>query len=70
MTTMAHANGRPQRTTHSSRPAAFAGNIAARAHLGAIKRFFGGVLAVLLAGSAVAGIMALKTADYLSHFAR
>ena len=44
------------------------GEITARAHLRAIKRFLAGVLVALLAGGAVAAVIALKTAYYLAHF--
>jgi hypothetical protein len=39
-----------------------------RAHLAAIKRFFGCALAILLACSALAAAGALKAAVFLSHF--
>ena len=42
--------------------------ISARAHLGAIRRFFRGVVVVLVAGAAVTAVMAVKTAYFLSHF--
>jgi len=38
------------------------------AHLGAIKRFYAGVLTALLATAAVVGAMALKGIYFLSHF--
>jgi hypothetical protein len=40
----------------------------AAAHLATIKRFCLGALAILLGGSAVAAIMALKIAIYLPRF--
>ena len=40
----------------------------AAAHLATIKRFFLGVLTILVAGTAVAAIMALKIAIYLPRF--
>jgi hypothetical protein len=40
----------------------------AAAHLAAIRRFCLGILAILLGGSAVAAIMALKIAVYLPRF--
>jgi hypothetical protein len=39
-----------------------------RAHLAAIKRFFGCALAILVACSALAAVGALKAAVFLSHF--
>ena len=39
-----------------------------RAHLAAIKRFFGCALAILLACSALAAVGGLKAAVYLAHF--
>jgi hypothetical protein len=42
--------------------------IAARAHLGAIRRFFRGVVAVLAVAAAVTAVMAVKTGYFLSHF--
>jgi hypothetical protein len=38
------------------------------AHLGATKRFFTGVISILVATAAVAGVIAMKSAFYLSHF--
>jgi hypothetical protein len=40
----------------------------AAAHLATIKRYFLGALTILVAGSAVAAIMALKIAIYLPRF--
>ncbi len=59
--TMSMHTGRREPTARSFAPVA-------RDHLGATKRFFTGVLIVLLAGAAVAAAMTLKTAYYLSHF--
>ena len=68
MTMLMHTHNRPQRTTRSFAPQGPTANIAARVHLRAIKRFLVGGLVVLLAGAAVAAVIALKTAYYLVHF--
>jgi len=64
-----HSNG-PSSRTH--RPAGGAGTPAhigaAAAQLAAIRRLLGITCAILMAGGAVAGIIALKAAIYLSHF--
>jgi hypothetical protein len=52
----------PLRDQNSLRPDS------AAAHLAAIRRLCLGVLAILLGGSAVAAIMALKIAAYLPRF--
>jgi hypothetical protein len=52
----------PLRDQNSLRPGG------AATHLAAIRRFCLGVLAILLGGSAVAAIMALKIAVYLPRF--
>jgi hypothetical protein len=66
MTLLTHT-GRPfERVLYSSAKREPTG--AANAHLAMIKRFCVIALTSLLALSAVGGIIALKTAAYLSHF--
>jgi Trk K+ transport system NAD-binding subunit len=68
VTILMDACDRLDQRTRSTEARVVAGNISAGAHLGAIKRFFTGVLIAVLAEAAVAAVMALKTAYYLSHF--
>jgi hypothetical protein len=67
MTMLTHAGGRSGPTSHLSggRDAARAGG--ASAHMAMLKRFCMGALATLIVGSAVVGIIALKTAVALSR---
>jgi urea transporter len=68
MTMLTHLGGPFKRAPYSSgkREAAVSGT--AQAHLAVIKRFGICVLMALLVGSAVAGVMALKAAVFLSRF--
>jgi hypothetical protein len=67
MTMLTHSRGRFERVLYSSgrRDNVRAG--AAQAHLATIKRFCVCALTVLVAGGAVAAVIALKTAVYLSR---
>ena len=65
MTMLTHTRGPFERAYHSLAKRDTVGAGAAKAHLAMIKRFCLGALAILLAGSAVAAIMALKIAIYL-----
>jgi hypothetical protein len=38
------------------------------AHVGAVKRIFAAAVSILVAMAAVAGVIALKSVHYLSHF--
>jgi hypothetical protein len=68
MTMLTHTRGPFERAAYSSARRDRVGAGAAKAHLAMIKRFCLGVLTILLAGSAVATIMALKIAIYLPRF--
>jgi hypothetical protein len=67
MTMLTHAHGPLDRIVRPSGPRARSGTHGA-AHLVAIKRFFAGVLTVLVATAAAAGVVALKGVYFLSHF--
>jgi hypothetical protein len=60
MTMLTHARGRLQRPTYSPRRQDAPAADAADAHLVMIKRFCMCALTILLAGGALAGIIALK----------
>lgn len=63
-----HASGRSLRAyCHAEGAGAPAHPGAAEARLAAIRRLLGAAFAILLAAGALAGIIALKTAIYLSH---
>lgn len=63
MTMLTHLHGPlGQAVRHSD------GRTNSAAHLGAIKRFFAGVLSVLAATAAIAGAMAMKGVYFVSHF--
>ena len=66
MTLINHIGGPFERAPYSSAKRAQTG--AANLHLATIKRVSLIALTALLASSAVGGIIALKTAAYLSHF--
>ncbi len=66
MTMLTHA-GPLEPASHSSGGRGAAGTGAANAHLAMIKRFCLSALTVLIVGSVVAGIIALKAAIYLSR---
>ena len=68
MTVLTHTRGPLERARHplENRTDVRAGSAAAR--LAIIKQFCLGVLTILVAGSAVAAIMALKIAIYLPRF--
>jgi hypothetical protein len=68
MTMLTHTRGPFERARYSRRDTVGAGT--AKAHLAMIKRFCLGALTILLAGTAVAAIMALKIAIYLPLFIR
>jgi hypothetical protein len=67
MTMLTHTGGpvEPARHSSSARDAAETGATTAR--MATIKRFWMSVLAVLIAGGALAGIIALKAAIFLSR---
>jgi hypothetical protein len=67
MTILTHDNRRGE-MARPSKGRTFPDAQGARAHLGAIKRFFAGVLVVLAATAAAAAAMALKSVYFLSHF--
>ena len=68
MTMLTHARGPFERARYPLESRSDVHASSAAAHLATIKRFFLGALAILLAGSAVAAIMALKIAVYLPRF--
>jgi hypothetical protein len=70
MTMLTHIRGPFERARYSSAGRDTVGAGAAKAHLAMIKRFCLGALTILLAGTAVAAIMALKIAIYLPLFIR
>jgi hypothetical protein len=65
MTMLTHIRGPFERARNSSAGRDTVGAGAAKAHLAMIKRFCLGALTILLVGTAVAAIMALKIAIYL-----
>ena len=65
MTMLTHTRGPFERAGHLLESRGSLGANNAAAHLATIKRFCLGALTILLAGSAVAAIMALKIAVYL-----
>jgi hypothetical protein len=65
MTMLTHTRGPFERVRYSPESRSDVRASRAAAHLAAIKRFCLGALTTLLAGSAVAAIMALKIAIYL-----
>jgi hypothetical protein len=68
MTMLTHPRGRFERARYPLESRSDVRASRAAAHLAAIKRFSLGALTILLAGSAVAAIMALKIAIYLPRF--
>jgi hypothetical protein len=60
MTMLTHTHNPPNRPPYSPERQNAAGAEAAKAHLGMIKRFCMCALTVLLAGGALAGIIALR----------
>jgi len=68
MTMLTHTRGPFEWARYSSARRDTVGAGAAKAHLAMIKRFCLGALTILLAGTAVAAIMALKIAIYLPLF--
>jgi hypothetical protein len=68
MTTLAHTGASFKPARYSSGGRTMAGTATANAHLPMIKRFWIGALTVLMAGGAIAGVIALKAAFYFSHF--
>jgi hypothetical protein len=68
MTLLTHMRGPFERARYSSARRDTVGAGAAKAHLAMIKRSCLGALTILLAGTAVAAIMALKIAIYLPLF--
>jgi hypothetical protein len=68
MTMLMQTRGPFERAFRSSERQDAAGVRPAKAHLAMIKRFFLCALAALLAGAAVAGIMAIKVAAFFWRF--
>jgi hypothetical protein len=68
MTMLMHPGSRFKPASHASRRRDVVGLPPADAQLAAIKRFFLCVLAALLAGGAVAGVIAIRTAAYFWRF--
>ena len=68
MTMLTHAGNRFKPASYSSGRRDIAGAAPVGAHLATFKRFCVCAVAVLLAGGAVAGIMAVKTAAYFWRF--
>ena len=68
MTMLTHTRSPFERARYSQESGSDVCASSAAAHLAAIKRFCLGALTILLAGSAVAAIMALKIAIYLPRF--
>jgi hypothetical protein len=64
MTMLTHTRGAFERAPYPTGNGGLVGDGNAAAHLATIKRFCWCAVTVLLAGSAVAGIIALKTAAY------
>jgi hypothetical protein len=60
MTMLTHTHGPTKQAPYSSEGQNAAGASAAEAHLGIIKRFCMYALTILLAGAALAGIIALR----------
>jgi hypothetical protein len=67
MTMLTHAGGQFKPARYSSGARDTAGTGATNAHLAMIQRFCMCALTILMAGGAVAGIIALKTAIALSR---
>jgi hypothetical protein len=67
MTMLTHTRGPFERVPYASGRRDTAGAGAAQAHLAMIKRFCICALTMLVAGGAVAAVIALKTAVYLSR---
>ena len=68
MTMLAHPRGSLERARYPQESRSDVRASSAAAHLATIRRFCLGALTILLAGSAVAAIMALKIAVYLPRF--
>lgn len=68
MTMLTHTRGPFERAPYSLESRSDVRASSAADHLATIKRFCLGTLTILLAGSAVAAIMALKIAIYLPRF--
>ena len=68
MAMLTHIGGSFKRATHQSGRQDAVGAGAAEAHLAMIKRFCIRAVTVLMAGAALAGIIALKATIYLSRF--
>lgn len=68
MTMLTHTGNRLKPASYSSGRRATAGATPVGAHLAVFKRFCVCAVAVLLAGGAVAGIIAVKTAAYFWRF--
>jgi hypothetical protein len=68
MTMLTHPRGPFERARYPLESRSDVRASSAAAHLAMIKRFCLGALTILLAGSAVAAIMALKVAIYLPRF--
>jgi hypothetical protein len=68
MTMLTHPRGPFERARYSLGRRDTDGTIAAEAHLAMIRRFCICAVTILVAGGAVAAIIALKAAIYLSRF--
>jgi hypothetical protein len=68
MTMLTHTGGPFKPARYSQGRRSVAGTATANAHLPMTKRFWMGAVTVLIAGGAVAGVIALKAAFYFSHF--
>lgn len=67
MTMLTHTHHPPGRLEHLSDAPGHARSPGAT-HVGAVKRFFAAAISILVAIAAVAGVIALKSVYYLSHF--
>ena len=68
MTMLAHTGSPFKPARHSSGGRTLAATATANAHLPITNRFWMGAFTVLLAGTGIAAIIALKAAFYFSHF--